>query len=106
MRSMWARAFSPLFVGVEVAGGQRVAEGDVATGAFSPLFVGVEVAGSNHPNPARFVAYTFSPLFVGVEVAGESCGLGEVNRHHFQSPIRRGRGCWTVATGWGAKTDK
>ncbi len=62
---------------------------------FSPLFVGVEVAGANVSPPASAAA-TFSPLFVGVEVAGVYSDKEGSRDSPFQSPIRRGRGCWDV----------
>ncbi len=40
---------------------------------------------------------SFSPLFVGVEVPEVSFPLMADEPLDFQSPIRRGRGCWTFS---------
>ena len=67
--------------------------------AFSPLFVGAMVATTKWAL-SRSVWHAFSPLFVGAMVA-TLCGfLCVENGFCFQSPFRRGNGCYErVRTG-------
>ncbi len=136
-------AFSPLFVGVEVAGtGTRPPRKNLSTLSV-PYSSGSRLLAPTHPtrppgplslsdpysSGSRLLEYladfesrntyslsvpyssgsrllgcsvpthpgsppTFSPLFVGVEVAGALRRKVQDWEENFQSPIRRGRGCW------------
>ena len=62
--------------------------------SFSPLFVGAMVA-TLALQRQGIVKQSFSPLFVGAMVATErNLRLHSLN-YHFQSPFRRGNGCYT-----------
>ncbi len=93
----WTNPFSPLFVGVEVAGQSSPLDVTHHGTAFSPLFVGVEVAGGGKDSLVSLHLALSVPYSSGSRllVIHEH---GLTQQQVFQSPIRRGRGCWRRRT--------